>query len=153
MSKFYSPKEKARAIQLLIESLGDTHRTAQQTGIPERTLRRWRSEISPDTVLIADDFHESVERIARQRYVRIRNHLLDIVEILANKTLENPDLMTDYIMDYSRTLTRLAAAEELASARSFTLVILWEDPEGYLKLSPDDMEFSYAPPIFSRRGV
>ena len=141
MPIIYSPKEKARAIQILLESFGDTHRTSELTGIPERTLQRWKSELSPNTILMADDFQESVDRIARQRYTRIRNQLLDVVELLGTTILENPEEALKYTMDYSRALHRLAAAEELASVRNFSLVILWEDPEGYVKLSYDDMPF------------
>lgn len=139
MPQFYSPQEKARAIQILVENLGNTFATAQETGISERTIQRWKNDFTPKTVLIADDLQETAEALIRQRYVQIRNHHLDIVELLAAKILENPEKMGDYMLDYSRALHRLSKAEELASARSFTLVVMWEDREGLIRLGDDDM--------------
>ena len=140
MSFYYSPKEKARAMQSLVENLGNTRRTAEQTGISERTIQRWSSEFSPSTVLMASDFEESLEQLVRERYMRIRNTLIDHVESLSEKMYESPETTADLTMDYVRLVDRLVKAEQLASARTFQLIILWEDPEGFVKLS-NDIEF------------
>jgi transposase-like protein len=142
MTIFYSPKEKARAIQILIENLGNTRRTAEQTGINERTIQRWRSEYSPTTILMTNDFDESLEALVRDRYVQIRNTHIDHVQRLSKQMYENPETTADLAMDYVRLLDRLVKAEQLASVRSFQLVILWEDRDGFLReLSDTDVPF------------
>jgi transposase-like protein len=142
MHGFYSPKEKAHAIQILIENFGNTRRTAEQTGINERTILRWRSEYAPKTILMSNDHDESLEALVRDRYIQIRNTLIDHVQRLSQKMYENPESTADLAMDYVRLLDRLVKAEQLASVRSFQLIILWEDPEGFVKqLSDDDMPF------------
>jgi transposase-like protein len=102
MPQYYNPREKARAMQKLMENIGDTRRTARETGISERTLQRWKHEFSPNTILMADEFQESMEVIARQHYVTIRNNLIDIVHILESKIRENPHEAHLYILDYAR---------------------------------------------------
>jgi transposase-like protein len=141
MHGFYSPKEKAHAMQILIENFGNTRRTAEQTGISESTIQRWRSEYSPKTLLVTNDHDESLEALVRDRYVQIRNTLIDHVQRLSQKMLENPETTADLTMSYVRLVDRLVKAEQLASARSFQLIILWEDPEGFVKELSDDMPF------------
>jgi transposase-like protein len=142
MVVFYSPKEKARAIQLLVENLGNTRLTAEETGIPERTIQRWRNEYSPTTILMSNDHDESLEALVRDRYVQIRNTLIDHVQRLSKQMYEFPETTADLSMAYVRLVDRLLKAEQLASVRSFQLVILYEDPEGNLRdLYDSDLPF------------
>ncbi len=41
----YSPKEKDVILEKLAANQGDVHHTFLETGVSERTLYRWRSEL------------------------------------------------------------------------------------------------------------
>jgi transposase-like protein len=129
----YSPKEKARTLQVLIENLGNIRATAEETGISEATIHRWRSEYSPKTLLLTNDHDESLEALVRDRYVQIRNTLIDHVQRLSKQMFEFPETTADLSMAYVRLVDRLIKAEQLASVRSFQLVILYEDSEGNIR--------------------
>ncbi len=47
MANHYHPDHKAAIMVLLERNGGDFAATAQQTAVPERTLRRWHGQISP----------------------------------------------------------------------------------------------------------
>ena len=141
MSNFHSPKEKAIGIKALIEHLGNIRRASQETGIPERTLQRWRNEYSPSTILMTNDHEESLEALVRDRYVQIRNTLIDHVQRLSKQMYENPETTADLAMNYIRLINGLIKAEQLASARSFQIVILWEDRDGFIRELSDDEPF------------
>jgi transposase-like protein len=133
MPIIYTPKEKARAMQILIENLGNIRATAEETGISENTILRWRSEYKPKTRIQTNDFDESLEALVRDRYVLIRNTLIDHVQRLSQQMVEFPETTADLSMAYVRLIDRLIKAEQLASVRSFQIVILYEDAEGNLR--------------------
>jgi transposase-like protein len=142
MPIIYSPKEKARAMQVLIENLGDIRATAEETGISVPTIQRWRSEYAPKTLVLTNDFDESLEALVRDRYVQIRNTLIDHVQRLSKQMNEFPETTADLSMAYVRLIDRLIKAEQLAAVRSFQIVILYEDAEGNLRhLYDSDVPF------------
>jgi hypothetical protein len=141
MANFYSPKEKARGIQALIENFGNTRRASAETGIPERTLIRWRGEYSPKTILMHSDNQDTVERTILENFIQIRNDLVDQVQSVAKKMSANPELVAELAITYGRLIDRLIKAQQLVSAHSFQIIILYEDPEGFVRQLSDDIPF------------
>ncbi|MFN8375557.1 MAG: transposase [Anaerolineae bacterium] len=99
MSRRFTPDHKATVLALLAANKGDIPRTAQQVGITERTLYRWKrqhltqspqAECQPPALsLQADESQEELENALLRRY--LRQAALQIASQLSDN-IQSPDL-------------------------------------------------------------
>jgi hypothetical protein len=135
MPYYWQPEEKARAIQTLIEMLGSTYLTSQNTGIPERTIQQWKSEMTNGikTALVQHEPEDSLEQVIHARYEHLRNDLLEHLGKLSDQFRTNPADATDLAIAMARLIDRLHKLETILQARHFSLIILFEHPDGTIR--------------------
>jgi hypothetical protein len=141
MANFYSPEQKAHGINALIQHFGNVRLASKETGISERTLARWRGEYTPNTIIMPNDNQDILERVILGRFIQIRNDLVDQIQSVSKTMAEHPERLAELTIIYARLIDRLIKAQQLISAHSFQIIILYEDPEGFVRELSDDVPF------------
>src|SRR5215207_10193532 len=142
----WNPRLKAEAIQLLVETMGSTLQASHATGIPERTIQHWKHEYYKPhdikTVLMERESDDPLEAAALTRYLRLRANLLEHIEKLSERFRSKPEQSVDLAIAMSRLIDRLHKLEYIIQPHHFSLVILYEHPDGTIQDKPSDEEIS-----------
>jgi hypothetical protein len=147
----WNPRLRAEAIQILVENMGSTWTTSQQTGIPERTIQEWKHHFyatqNIQTILMERETTDPLEAAARERYLRLRANLLEHIEKLSERFRSKPEQAVDLAIAMSRLIDRLHKLEYIIQPHHFSLVILYEHPDGTIQDKPADAETSQFKPV------
>jgi hypothetical protein len=147
----WNPRLRAEAIQILVENMGSTWQASQQTGIPERTLQEWKHHFYStqhiQTILMERETDDSLQAVAHARYLRLRANLLEHVEKLSERFRSKPEQSVDLAIAMSRLIDRLHKLENIIHPHHFSLVLLYEHPDGTIQDKPADAETSQFKPI------
>lgn len=132
----YTPEEIANAMKQLVENLGDTYWVSKETGISERTLRRWKTKFQINAILTADEPKSKQEKLIYDRYRNIRDNLLTHIERLYQQMDTNPDNAADLAIALARLIDRLTKLENLLDNRHFSIIVTFDE-----KAEEDDDDF------------
>ena len=122
--------EKYIAIRQLVVNLGDIQKTHEETGVPVRTLQRWKTDLtmSGDTIFWDQDTRAQV---IHARYERLRDSMLFEVQRLLNMSYEVPPAESpNFVMAATRLVDRLSKIESvLQGAGQYGIIVKYEPPE------------------------
>jgi DNA-binding transcriptional MerR regulator len=123
----YTPEEVANAMKQLVENLGDTYWVSRETGISERTLRRWKSRFQINATLTSDEPQSRQEKLIYDRYRNIRDNLLTHIERLYQQMDTKPEEAAELAIALARLIDRLTKLESLLDNRHFSIVVSFDE--------------------------
>jgi transposase-like protein len=115
----YQQVDKATALALLDENLGNVARTAKQLAISETTLRKWRDGKSVDGVIVVEkkqELSELFERIARL-YIRRAEAPAAVAATSGPQAVTAAAIATDKMRLLRNEPTSITGKEQLTDAQ------------------------------------
>ena len=153
MPRHHTPDRKAAAMQLLERNGGDVYLTHLQTGIPQRTLYSWRTELivlrrhtpsPPPPQSTLPDFDDVIDAL-----IYLRNNILEVLQQVVAATSDNlmPYLYWDHIraqvrlLDCVLKLDKFLAPEyhQRALQNALPVRAIFDDDDEYQSASEDDL--------------
>lgn len=162
MSQRYSEQEKNAALNRLDENFGNVPITAQQTGIPTRTLYHWKRQHYRSDFKNTDDppanlLHkknpvpppQTATNLPFNQYAYIYERLINHANHLIDTLMDDPATTHLRISALSRLLDRIIKFAPLVHAHdpAPTINIVYTHPDGSLQDSPPwwDGEGKFSP--------
>ncbi len=145
MSRRYTPKQKADALQHLDDNYGNVPLTALQTSIPERTLRDWKrlrkletlKQLPPKKVAQRQQQKEYEEEDTTAAYTRIRAHLMQHINTLLDTLTDDPDTANLRAIALTRLLDRTIKLEAFVQNETdHAIRIEYQYPDGSIHTAP-----------------
>lgn len=125
----YSETDKARVYTTLIANDGNVKRTARETGVPEATVRRWKTEFeenppSAEAVQVAvGDFLTDAKRVRNKALLEIERQidakefkgaaLVTVVGVLDDKVMRVEGVVSKHQVDVRHHLPSAEEAQAL----------------------------------------
>lgn len=148
----YTAEDRAHALAALVANLGNIARTVADTGISDKTLRKWREDYAEQYRDMEDTYARGIEAEIVQRARENARKAGEVVELAVEKAqteLESPrhisagelakvarDMSQVHSQNVDKVLTLTGRPSQITESRELVALVQSLENDGVLRIAP-----------------